>query len=240
MTRRPRRITDIDAVAFDGYGTVFDFAEPQFIMMMAEILDAQSLVADASDVWKRFLKASLKFRAEHHHEPVYRRYDEAWAMQFEHVFEGLKLSGHAWSAAEYFRARLADAPMYDEVPAVLEALRPHFRLAMLSNADTDFLTAALNRNKLTFEVVLSSEDVGAIKPDPAIFLALAEKLGMEPQRILYVGDNPIPDVLGPSRVGMKSAWVNRGGYRKPRKTPQPDVRVKALAELVPLLVPAVD
>ena len=240
MSRRPKRITEIDAVAFDGYGTVFDFAEPQFIMMMAEILDAQSLVADAADVWNRFLKASLRFRSEHHHEPVYRRYDEAWAMQFEHVFKGLKLSGHAWNAAEYFRGRLADAPAFEEVYAVLDALRPHYTLAMLSNADTAFLTAALTRNKLSFDVVMSSEDVGAIKPDPAIFYALAEKLGLEPHRILYVGDNPIPDVLGPSRVGMKSAWVNRGGYRKPRNVPQPDVRVKSLAELVPLLVPVVD
>jgi hypothetical protein len=39
---------------------------------------------------------------------------------------------------------------------------------------------------------------------------------------------------------MRSAWVNRGGYRKPRKSPEPDVRVKTLAELLPMLVPAVD
>jgi 2-haloalkanoic acid dehalogenase type II len=240
MTSRAKRLTGIDAVAFDGYGTVFDFTEPDFIVTMAEIAGMQGLDADGADLWKRFLKASYKFRAEHHRDPVYRRYDEAWALQFEHVFKGLKLDGDAWKAAEHMRARLADAPAFEEVYAVLEALRPHYSVAMLSNADSDFLTACLERNKLAFDLVLSSEEAGAIKPNPVIFEHLAAKLEMAPDRVLYVGDNPIPDVLGPARAGMKSAWVNRFGHRKPRNVPQPDARVKSLAELLPLLVPAVD
>jgi hypothetical protein len=38
------------------------------------------------------------------------------------------------------------------------------------------------------------------------------------------------------RAGMKCAWVNRNGMRKPRKIPAPDVRVRSLSELLPLLV----
>src|SRR5512132_3818680 len=103
MRSPTKRLADVDVVAFDGYGTIFDFTEPDFIATMAEICDQQGLDADAADLWKRFLKASYKFRAEHHHDPVYRRYDEAWAMQFEHVFAGLRLGGSAWAAAEHLR-----------------------------------------------------------------------------------------------------------------------------------------
>jgi FMN phosphatase YigB (HAD superfamily) len=58
-----------------------------------------------------------------------------------------------------------------------------------------------------------------------------------PAHVLYVGDNPIPDVLGPVRAGMKCAWVNRNGMRKPRNVPHPNVRVRSLEELVSVLVP---
>jgi FMN phosphatase YigB (HAD superfamily) len=115
--------------------------------------------------------------------------------------------------------------------------RPHYRLAVLSNADDDFLTAALERNSLNFDTVVTSEQAGAIKPNPAIFHHLARRMKLEPGQILYVGDNPIPDVLGPRQAGLKAAWVNRMRMRRPRRVPPPDIRVRNLTELLPVLVP---
>lgn len=230
-------VDSIDAVAFDGYGTIINFTEPDFIVTMAEICDQQHLDADAADLWRRFLRAALYFRSENHHEPTYRRYDEAWAIQFERVFKRLRLPGDAWAAAAHFKRRLASAPAFDEARPVIDALRPHYRLALLSNADDDFLTECLNRNGLAFDTIVTSERAGAIKPDEEIFRYLARILELPVDRILYAGDNPVPDVLGPVRAGMKCAWVNRSGARRPRKAPPPDIRVRSLTELLPLLLP---
>jgi FMN phosphatase YigB (HAD superfamily) len=120
---------------------------------------------------------------------------------------------------------------------VLEALGNRYRLAVLSNSDDDFLTATLDRNGLRFDTVVTSEQAGAIKPDPAIFHHLVRRLELEPAQILYAGDNPIPDLLGPRQVGLKVAWVNRAGARRPRKVPPPDIRVRNLTQLLPVLVP---
>lgn len=229
-------VAGVKAVAFDGYGTLFDFTEPDFIVTFAEICARQGLDADAADMWRRFLRAALRFRSENHREPVYTRYDYAWARQFELIFKQLRLRGDAWAAAEYLRGKLASASAYAEVHPVLEALRPHYRLAVLSNSDDDFLTAALQRNGLQFDTVVTSEQAGAIKPDPAIFRFLARRLGLRPARILYVGDNPVPDILGPRQAGLKVAWVNRAGIRRPRRVPPPDIRVKSLSELVLILL----
>src|SRR3972149_983908 len=98
------------AGAFDGYGTVINFTEPDFIVTMAEICAQQGLEADAADIWRRFLRTAYLLRAENHHEPVYRRYDEAWAIQFERVFKRLKLPGDAWAAAVHLKQRLPGAP----------------------------------------------------------------------------------------------------------------------------------
>ena len=221
---------------FDAYGTVIDFTEPDFIVAMAEICAAQGLDADASELWRRFLRASYVMRSEHHADPVYKRYDQAWADQFEYVFKRMRLSGDAWAAALQFKAALAGASAFPDARPAIDALRPHYRLALLSNADDDFLTECLSRNGLSFDTVVTSERAEAIKPNPAIFRYLARELGVLAGNILYAGDNPVPDVLGPARAGMKSAWVNRNGMRKPRNIPQPDVRVRSLVELVGLLV----
>ncbi len=229
-------VADVRAVAFDGYGTLFDFTEPDFIAAFAEICAQQGLDADAADLWRRFLRAALHFRSENHHAPVYRRYDEAWAVQFERVFRQLGLTGDAWAAAEFLREKLASAAAFPEVYPVLEALRPRYRLAVLSNADDDFLTAALARNNLRFDTVVTSEQAGAIKPDPAIFHHLTARLGLPPEQVLYAGDNPVPDVLGPRQAGLRVAWVNRAGLRRPRRVPPPDIRVRDLTELAGALL----
>ncbi len=202
---------------------------------MAEICDRQALQADAADLWRRFLRAALTFRSENHHEPVYRRYDEAWAAQFQHVFRRLKLPGDPWGASLYMKEKLATAVAFPETYSALDTLRPRYRLAVLSNADDDFLDACLERNRLAFDVVVTSERAGAIKPDPAIFHHLASALDLPPGQILHVGDNPVPDVLGARRAGVPVVWVNRLGIRRPRRVPAPDVIVRSLAELIPLL-----
>lgn len=233
-------LKDVQAVALDAYGTVINFTEPDFIVTMAEICERQGLEADAVDMWKRFLRASYLMRAEHHHDPVYQRYDEAWARQFERVFKLMKLGGDAWAAAEHFRSKLADAPAFEDARPAIEVLKSRYRLALLSNADDDFLTACLRRNKLDFDVILTSEQAGAIKPNRAIFDKLAGMMGLPSEQILYAGDNPIPDVLGPMRAGMVTAWVNRAGMRKPRNIPHPHLRVRSLAELTSVLVPSLE
>jgi 2-haloalkanoic acid dehalogenase type II len=243
MARQPRRLLrpgDVKAVVFDAYGTVINFTEPDFIATMAEICADQSLDADAGDLWRRFLRASYLMRAEHHQDPVYQRYDEAWSRQFERAFKQLRLNGDVGRASLRFKSALADAPAFDEARPAIEAIGRHYKVALLSNADDDFLTSCLHRNGLRFKHVLSSEKARAIKPNPEIFVKMARRLRLSPEEILYAGDNPIPDVLGPARAGMRTAWVNRNGQRKPRGLPFPDVRVKSLSDLVAMLVPEVE
>ena len=56
------------------------------------------------------------------------------------------------------------------------------------------------------DVLLGSEEAGALKPDPTPFMTLAEKLELKPEQILYVGNNHKYDIVGSKKVGMKSAW----------------------------------
>ncbi len=93
--------------------------------------------------------------------------------------------------------------------ALLEALRARgLKLALVSNTASPqwLLEPVLERMGLIDRVdaiVLSSE-VGKRKPHPAIFERALDELGVVPEDALHVGDRLVADVLGASRVGMKT------------------------------------
>lgn len=86
---------------------------------------------------------------------------------------------------------------------LLADLRHRSRLCMISNSDGRAEAKTVQyglRDHLEF--VLDSHDVGVEKPDPRIFQLACERLGLEPEDCLYVGDIYSLDVLGPKRAGI--------------------------------------
>jgi putative hydrolase of the HAD superfamily len=53
------------------------------------------------------------------------------------------------------------------------------------------------------ECVVDSGNVGVMKPDPRIFQAAIDLLGLEPDQVWYVGDMPAIDVVGARRAGIR-------------------------------------
>lgn len=62
-----------------------------------------------------------------------------------------------------------------------------------------------------FDVVVTRDDVGMVKPEPRIFLYALESLGVEPKEAIIVGDSLWQDIYGGKNVGMKTVWISRGG-----------------------------
>jgi len=230
-----KMLDSIRTIAFDCYGTIVRFTTPDFVRTMAEVARAQGLAVDPEVLWDRFVKAAFVFRGENMARPAFRRYEEAWAFQFERAAQELGLVGDGALASLRLKEELSQAEAYAEVAEVLEALRARYRLAVLSNADDDFLHACLARNGLEFDVVVSSEAAQALKPDPAIFAHLAGVLGLERHQILYVGDSPMPDIVGARRAGVPVAWLNRSGHPLPEDMPEPDLQVGSLRDLLAAL-----
>jgi beta-phosphoglucomutase len=74
------------------------------------------------------------------------------------------------------------------------------------------------------EAIVSAEEVTRGKPDPDVFLAAAEKLGVPPSRCIVVED-AAAGVEGARRGGMKSIGVTKNG------TLAADLCVMSLADL---------
>jgi putative hydrolase of the HAD superfamily len=60
-----------------------------------------------------------------------------------------------------------------------------------------------------FDVIIVSEEAGVKKPDERIFKQALNQLEVEPQNSIFVGDHPINDILGASRVGFNTVWIKR-------------------------------
>jgi phosphoglycolate phosphatase len=82
---------------------------------------------------------------------------------------------------------------YDGITEVLQAVRPHARLAVLTNKPTrpsDRILAGLGLRDL-FEDVIGGDGPWPRKPDPASLLAMIERSGATQKSTLLVGDSII-------------------------------------------------
>lgn len=130
-----------------------------------------------------------------------------------------------WAAA---LAAMRPAPGAETLLRVLRAAG--LRLGVLTD-----LTVGIQLEKLTrlglagdFDVVVTSEEAGRDKPDPAGFLLACQRLGVEPAATVMIGDNPVNDVEGAAAVGMTSVWLGVGE----RPLPAGCRRVGALEDLL--------
>lgn len=73
------------------------------------------------------------------------------------------------------------------------------------------------------DIVTVSGDVGIHKPDPRLFIYVADKIGLKPEECTYVGDHPINDIQGALDAGMKAIRMNYGWFKD--KDLRPDVPV---------------
>jgi HAD superfamily hydrolase (TIGR01509 family) len=93
---------------------------------------------------------------------------------------------------------------YADTRATLEAVRRRgLKVGVVSNVPAD-LRPVFAKHGLTALVdsYTHSFEVGAEKPDPAIFLAAAKSLGVKPSETLMVGDHEVD--RGAERAGMKA------------------------------------
>ena len=92
--------------------------------------------------------------------------------------------------------------------ALLEALRERgLKAGVVANSWPDpprLMRADAERYKLAplLDVQVWSGEVGARKPDPAIFMRALAKLQVDPAAAMFVGDGLATDVQGAAQVGM--------------------------------------
>ncbi|PAT40960.1 HAD family hydrolase [Vandammella animalimorsus] len=118
----------------------------------------------------------------------------------------------AQQAFEVFFAARQRVQPFAEVPQALDWLAARYPLLALSNGNADVLAMPIGR---CFAASLPAREAGHAKPDARIFRLGAQRLGLPPQAVLHVGDDPLLDVAGARNAGMQAFWLNREGKSWP-------------------------
>ncbi len=94
----------------------------------------------------------------------------------------------------------------EESDILLQSLRDkRIKTGLISNCFSDEAEFIRNcRLYSLLDTVMLSYEQGIRKPDPAIYLRTAEKLGVKPEECLYVGDGGSNELFTAKEVGMKS------------------------------------
>lgn len=88
---------------------------------------------------------------------------------------------------------------------LVRALRPPFKVSILSNADSSLVERLKDGMNIHhwFDDVISSADVGLAKPDPGIYRLAAERLELEVEECLFI-DDAERNVVAAREVGMSA------------------------------------
>ena len=128
------------------------------------------------------------------------------------------------------RANQVSFALYDDVLPAFERLkRRGLILGLLTNMEKGMRPVLRGVGLEPYcDVVVTSEEAGANKPEAPIFLLALKRADVSPQETVYVGDQYGTDVLGAWGVGIAPILINRLGLiTEIRDCPQ----IQSLAEL---------
>jgi 2-haloacid dehalogenase len=96
-------------------------------------------------------------------------------------------------------------PWPDVVPALSSLGLPR---AVATNCSISLGRAAAACVGIPFDVVVTAEEAGAYKPDPAPYRLVCDRLGRSPREVAFIAGSPF-DARGALAFGFQVTWVNR-------------------------------
>ena len=99
----------------------------------------------------------------------------------------------------------------DGIPSLLQSLAERYRLAIISNTNEPRLVPHLLEAMgvlSCFQSLTLSIELGWRKPNPAIFTAALDSIGVDASRAIVVGDSYLADYLGAKRSGIRGLLID--------------------------------
>jgi HAD superfamily hydrolase (TIGR01509 family) len=196
-------LRDLDAVTIDAYGTLVELVDP--VAALGAALAERGVERDPEQVAAAFRAEVAYYRPR---TTEGRDAESLAALRRDCAAVFLDEAGAELDPAE-FAQPFVDALVFRPLPGVLEAVgrlaASGLALAVVSNWDVG-LREKLGALAGRFACIVTSAEAGAPKPDPAVFLAALERLGVPPARALHIGDEA-NDEEGALAAGMRFRWA---------------------------------
>jgi putative hydrolase of the HAD superfamily len=172
---------------------------------------------DVRDGYYQILKDQRRARGEEFPEydavAVWREFLATRAARSGAVIPKNKLAVLPHFLAELYRGiSLNRLELYPEVREVLDELRPRYRLAALSDAQTAWALPEMRLVGLDgyFFPIVVSGDLGYRKPDPRIFALTLRRMHLPAEEVVFVGNDMYRDIHGARQAGLRTVFFATG------------------------------
>ncbi|WP_343800076.1 HAD family hydrolase [Bacillus carboniphilus] len=93
---------------------------------------------------------------------------------------------------------------------IVNTIKRQVKVAIITNGSTQRQKAKIINTNLDdcFDIIIISEEVGFSKPDKRIFDLALNKLNVQPEDALFVGDDIEKDIGGCQNANIKGIWFN--------------------------------
>lgn len=209
----------IKAIFFDWFNTLARY-EPPREELHSQALRKFGIEVSPEKILPGVLTADMYFFGENANSPVEKRDRKERAEVYTH-YQKIILSEAGVKADQELLAKVLNKvgqlfkgitfTLFDDVLSTLETLKEQrFTLGLLTNLAQDMSPLC---HKLGLEsyldFVVTSQQVGADKPEPPIFLAALDRAKVEASQAVHVGDQYKLDVIGARRVGINPILIDR-------------------------------
>ena len=230
-------MTDLDfgrfeALTFDCYGTLIDW-EAGILASLRVVLDRRELRPPDDELLEAFARHEAAVEAG-----PYRRYRDVLGLALRGICSDRDFAPSDAEVAG-FGGSVGDWPAFADSAAALARLKSRFRLGVITNCDDDLFAASNRRLGVTFDWVVTAQQVGAYKPSERNFEVALERIGLPRDRILHVAQSLFHDHVPAHRLGLATAWIDRRGDKPgsgatPPAVAEPDLAAPDMATFAEL------
>jgi putative hydrolase of the HAD superfamily len=237
-------MTDLRAILFDVNGTLIDIetdeGQPKIYRTISWFLNYQGVILAPDTIRDHYFQAieaqrtgSRERYPEYDAVAIWRDLLQATGLNPETV-PAEKLRQLPVFLAELHRALSRKRlELYPDVREVVEELRRHYALGVISDAQSAYAVPELRTAGLgeCFATIIVSGDYGYRKPDPRLFAAALHALDVRPDQAIYVGNDMYCDIFGAQQAGLRTVfWPTQFG-KKAYADVAPDYIIYRFAQL---------
>jgi len=225
----------IRGVFFDVFGTLVYGTSEAFEALVKEV----EIKYNVENFWEAFREEMREFYLKGIMDAKFQRLHDAYEGIVERALAkcSRKIDAmEARSLVEFFFSKVAETPPRPEATEVLTKLGERgLIVGVISNVETQTLYQVLKGANLLnlLDVIVSSEEVGAYKPNSLPFREALKRAKVAARQAVYIGDRA-RDMLGAKGVGMTTVLI--GEEMDQETISRPDYVVTTLKETYELII----
>ncbi|OZI17091.1 haloacid dehalogenase type II [Bordetella genomosp. 7] len=228
------KLTEFKVLSFDCYGTLIDW-ERGMTNGLAPLIGRMKAAPDID----RLLEHHARLEAAQQALTPTKLYRDVLAVVYKRLAEEHGLSV-PWRECVEYGLGARNWPAFQDSAGVLQYLKKHFKLVVLSNTDNDTFSHSNDKLQVDFDAIYTAQDIGSYKPSLQSFeymLARQKAAGVEKHEILHVAESLFHDHEPANRIGIASCWIYRrfdkpgyGAAPEPLAMPSYNFQFNSLAD----------